>query len=117
MRSTGIIMPALLAVLTACGTTTHQPLCDMQGPVELIPAQVKQVRPGMAQSELENVLGQADYSPTAGVFYFSTGGDCPLAETERLVSCGLVADFLDYSNGDAVLTTSLQSCWWGGIAE
>ena len=89
----------------------------IEGPAQLLPDNVGGVRLGMSKRELEALLGPADYSPIDGQFYFSTGGECPLGGTDRLAPCGLVADFRDYGSGEAVLTESLQSCWWGGIGE
>lgn len=90
--------------------------CNVLGPVEFMPERVKHVRFGMTLVELEAVMGKADYSPIEGLFYFSTGGDCPLEDSGRVASCGLVAEFRDYGKDD-VLTGSLQSCWWGGVGE
>ena len=109
---------ALLAVgVAGCHANTSSVGCGIQGPSELMPEKVSAVRLGMTKGELENVLGPADYSPVDGLFYFSTGGDCPLEATDRLASCGVVAEFLDHGGSEAVLTESLQSCWWGGIGE
>jgi hypothetical protein len=109
----------LLAVFfSGCNATPGLAGCRIEGPASLMPEKVKRVQLGMSKGELENVLGEADYSPGEGQFYFSTGGDCPLHGSDRLAACGVVAEFRDYRNGsDAVLTESLQSCWWGGIGE
>lgn len=106
----------LALCFSACQTIPSAAGCRVEGPGELMPPAVKQVRLGMAQGELESVLGLADYSPADGVFYFSTGGDCPLEEGGRVAPCGLVAEFRDYSRDGAVMQ-SLQSCWWGAIGE
>lgn len=109
---------ALVAVcITACTAQPPSAGCTIQGPQERVPEQVQRVRLGMTRAELEALLGPADYSPTEGQFYFSTGGDCPLEGSDRLASCGVVAEFRDYGSGDAVLTESLRSCWWGAIGE
>lgn len=63
--------------------------------------------------QLEDVLGKADYSPGAGQFYFSTGGDCPSKGADRQAPCGVVAEF---RVGDA-MTDALQFCSWGAIGE
>jgi hypothetical protein len=92
--------------------------CSIEGPQHPVPEQVNRIHLGMSKAELEGVLGEADYSPTDGQFYFSTGGDCPLENADRLAPCGVVAEFREYSDGrDPVLTDSLQSCWWGAIGE
>ena len=89
--------------------------CSVNGPAQLLPASVKRVRLGMSKVELERLLGEANYSPIEGQYYFSTGGECPLEEANRTAPCGVVADFR--RGPDARLTTSLQSCTWGAIGE
>jgi hypothetical protein len=71
----------------------------------------------MSKAELEAVLGQADYSPADGLYYFSTGGDCPLDDGQRTASCGVVADFRTTGSTEPELTDTLQSCTWGAIGE
>ena len=86
-----------------------------------LPEKLKQIHLRMSKAQLEAVLGEADYSPTDGQYYFSTGGDCPLEDTDREAPCGVVAEFRITTYGastiDIVLTDSLQGCWWGGIGE
>jgi len=113
---------ALALTLGGCQTTPNSTGCRIEGPLELMPERIKQVRLGMSQNELENLLGPADYSPTEGVFYYSTGGDCPLEDcplddANRVASCGLVVEFRDYSSYEVVISRTLQSCWWGAIGE
>lgn len=110
---TGYFTLLLAFSVAGCHTRTDAPGCAILGPEELLPEKVRQVRLGMTKVELENLLGQADYSPTEGQFYFSTGGDCPLEEGGPLASCGLVVEF----RNDDVATDALQSCWWGAIGE
>ena len=116
-----IVSTALLALLATmlagCQTNTGAPGCTVDGPSPLMPEVVRQVRLGMSKDALEHVLGHADYSPTEGQYYFSTGGDCPVEDSGRQSSCGVVADFKDYRGRDAVLSATLQSCRWGAIAE
>jgi hypothetical protein len=111
-----VFVIASVLTLGACQVTQDATgSCTIEGPAELMPQKIKQVRLGMLQSELKRLLGPADYSPTDGVFYFSTGGDCPIEEGERSAPCGLVVEFRDY-NQDKV-TETVQSCWWGAIGE
>lgn len=107
----------LAAMLAGCQTRTEAPGCTVDGPAPLMPEVVRQVRLGMSKDALERVLGHADYSPTEGQYYFSIGGDCPVEDSGRQASCGVVADFKDYRGREAVLGTTLQSCRWGAIAE
>ena len=117
-----VAAPAVLTLmavcLAGCGARTSTVGCSIDGPEHLVPEKVRRIHLGMAKAELENVLGEADYSPIDGQFYFSTGGDCPLEDTQNMAPCGVVAEFRDYRAGsDPVLTDTLQSCWWGGIGE
>lgn len=107
---------AAVFCLSACQTTPTAVGCRIEGPIELMPQSIRELRLGMTRAEIEELLGPADYSPVDGVFYFSTGGDCPLEEGERVASCGLVAEFRDYEREDDLMET-LQSCWWGAIGE
>lgn len=117
MKPFNAIMFALSILLfSGCQMTPVANGCTINGPIETMPEQVKRVQLGMTKSELEAVMGEADYSPIEGVFYFSTGGDCLLDEVERVALCGIVAEFRDYS-ADEGPTDSLQSCWWGAIGE
>jgi hypothetical protein len=118
MRNAYSAMLALLAVCFAgCQAETNAVGCTIEGPNHLIPEKVRHVQLGMSKGELESVLGEADYSPTEGQFYFSTGGDCPLEGSDRPAACGVVAEFRESNGSDLVLTESLQACWWGGIGE
>ena len=71
----------------------------------------------MSKADLESILGAPDYSPAEGLYYFSMGGDCPVGETTRLVSCGVVAEFRGTHSDETGEQDKLQSCWWGAIAE
>lgn len=119
VRSAHPVVIALLALgLTACQGKTGSAGCRIEGPEALMPAKVKRVRLGMTWAELEAVLGSADYSPADGLFYFSTGGDCPLEDSGRQASCGVVAEFRDdRDDAKAVAATTLRSCRWGAIGE
>jgi len=104
-------------MLAACHAPAKAEACRINGPQALMPDAVRQVRTGMSLNELELLLGPASYSPSAGQYYFSTGGDCPLDEDGRTASCGLVADFRADQGDDIVVTPALRSCWWGAIGE
>lgn len=111
-------VPILLtAILAACGNHPAARSCNLNAPEALAPPAALQVRTGMSLNELELLLGPASYSPSAGQYYFSTGGDCPLDEDGRTASCGLVADFRADRGDDIVVTPALRSCWWGAIGE
>jgi hypothetical protein len=115
-----------LVLLAALGCEAHRPslrstACRIEGPKRLAPDELQRIHLGMSKTELEGVLGQADYSPLDGQFYFGTGGECPLDGTGREAPCGVVADFNRTTYGattiETVVTDSLQSCWWGAIGE
>jgi hypothetical protein len=89
--------------------------CEVNGPAHLVPATVKRVRLGMSKPELERILGEVNYSPIEGQYYFSTGGECPLEGANRNAPCGVVADFRRAP--EYRITGSLQSCTWGAIGE
>ena len=91
--------------------------CRIEGPSQLLPESVTRIRIGMSKADLESILGAADYSPAEGLYYFSTGGDCPVGETTRIVSCGVVAEFRGVHSDDKGEQGRLHSCWWGAIAE
>lgn len=106
----------LLGTVTGCNRQIEAQQCSIQGPAALMPEEVGRIHLGMSKASLEALMGEPAYSPTAGQYYFSTGGKCPLDE-ERFAACGVVADFQDYSGADSIVTDSLQSCWWGAIGE
>ena len=107
-------LTALIPLLLACQPKTAEGGCTLHAPIDAMPEHVKRVHLGMTRAELEEGMGgPADYSPADGLYYFSTGGDCPLDEGERSASCGVVAEFRDDEN----LTTTLRSCRWGAIGE
>lgn len=91
--------------------------CYLDGPSELMPDEVRQIHIGMTWPELTKLLGEENYSPIDGQYYFSTGGDCPLDDTEHLGGCGVVAEFRDYSVEPLKVTDRLKACSWGGIGE
>lgn len=106
----------LLVIIPGCHSQDQPGSCRIEGPRQLLPEEVERIHLGMDKVDLEALLGQPDYSPVGGQYYFSTGGACPLDE-ERSAPCGVVADFRNYTGGESLLMDSLQSCWWGAIAE
>jgi hypothetical protein len=82
-----------------------------------MPEKVKRIHLGMPKAALEVVLGEADYSPVDGQFYFSTGGECPLDGAGRLAPCGVIAEFRVNAGDEMRVTDSLQWCSWGAIGE
>lgn len=91
--------------------------CVVEEFAAVAPSKVKQIKLGMSKDDLRRILGEEDYSPVEGQYYFSTGGECPLDAGNRMAPCGLVAEFRAEKNGELQLTERLQSCWWGAIGE
>ncbi len=113
-----LLFVLLAACLPACAAGTGATGCTIEGPEPLLPETVRRAELGMTMAQLEAVLGSPDYSPAEGQFYFGTGGDCPLDDADRMAACGVVAEFRSKDDaGDAVVSGSLQSCWWGAIGE
>lgn len=114
------LLPLAGLCCAGCRPSAGSAGCTVEGPARLVPENVKRIHLGISRAELERILGEADYSPAEGQFYFSTGGECPLEDADREAPCGVVAEFRRTTH-DATLgrvpTDSLQSCWWGGIGE
>lgn len=138
------VLGALLS-LSGCNVPTGAAGCRVDAASEHLPAVMPTLRLGMTRAQLEQRMGAADYSPSAGVFYFSTGGDCLVEGT--LVKDGLAEDssiknqfikssvteksnpadapvrtascglVADFNDQRGTLQRQLQSCWWGAIAE
>ncbi|PRH81717.1 hypothetical protein [Arenimonas caeni] len=118
LRGFGLLAAAATALLAGCQPVRPEAACLVDGPEALLPAKVLDVRPGMTREALERLMGEPDYSPAEGQYYFSTGGDCPLGIDGHEAPCGLVASFGPEEDADgARLPGRLESCWWGAIGE
>ena len=71
----------------------------------------KQLKQGMTRSEVESLLGAAQYSPTEGVDYYPVGQDSPQQNSS---STGLV---VEYINEQAETTEQVQRFWLGEVGE
>lgn len=69
---------------------------------------------GMPRTEVEHLLGEPDYSPINGQYYYSSDRSVYLEDQGREVSVGLVVDYRDM-NGK--ITETLQEFWLGPIGE
>lgn len=67
---------------------------------------------GMQRNEVERLLGEADYSPTNGQYYYSSNKSASIEG--RSVPVGLV---LQYRDTNDMVTTTLQRFWMGPIGE
>jgi hypothetical protein len=96
--------------------------CLIEGPLHLAPRKLNQLQLGLSKSSVDRIMGAPAYSPTAGQYYYPTGGECPLGGLADQLSapCGLVADFLVQDADDPsqmVETGKLDRCWWGAIVH
>ncbi|MCP4114126.1 MAG: hypothetical protein GY737_01770 [Desulfobacteraceae bacterium] len=69
---------------------------------------------GMQRKEVERLLGEPDYSPINGQYYYSSAQSVYSEDQKREVVVGLVIDYRDI-NG--TITESLQNFWIGPIGE
>lgn len=74
----------------------------------------KGLSPGMPRREIERLLGEADYLPGGGQYYYSSDRSVYVEEQGREVTVGLVVDYRD-KNG--AVTERLQEFWLGPIGE
>jgi hypothetical protein len=74
------------------------------------------LRKGMARTEVEALLGEADYSPIEGQDYYSSGRREHKGSGKEQITLpvGLVADYRDEQDR---LTKQLQTFWLGRIGE
>lgn len=71
----------------------------------------KQLKQGMSRSEVEALLGAAQYSPTEGVDYYPVAQDSP---QQQSANTGLV---VEYINDQAETTGHVQRFWLGEVGE
>lgn len=69
---------------------------------------------GMHQSDVVRLLGEPDYSPIEGQFYYSTDRYEYSEEQGRKIVVGLV---VDYRDGKGKTTEKLREFWVGRIGE
>lgn len=72
-----------------------------------------QLTEGMDRGEVERLLGEPDYSPTEGQFYYSSDRRATAGDRED-VPVGVVVDYRDESGA---ITGTLQAFWIGPIGE
>jgi len=73
---------------------------------------------GMERSEVEELLGEADYSPIDGQYYYSSdrqvAGNGQKQLTQIALTVGLV---VEYRDEQGKLTGQVQKFWLGNIGE
>jgi outer membrane protein assembly factor BamE (lipoprotein component of BamABCDE complex) len=74
----------------------------------------KNLSKGMQRKEVERLLGEPDYSPIDGQYYYSSNRSAYAEDQGREVAIGVVVDYRD-RNGD--ITEKLQEFWLGPIGE
>ena len=109
----------LIVLLSSCAATNSS--------VETASAEFKQYKSydnlqilherlfiGMHQSEVIRLLGEPDYSPIEGQYYYSTDRYEYYEEQDREVPVGLVVDYRDEKG---IVTENLHEFWLGKIGE
>jgi hypothetical protein len=118
IRLVGVLLAGM--ALCACSRAMPRdpfPDCDSDVGKAFRPVALKGVHIGMPKSALIALLGEPEYSPIEGQYYFALdGGDCR-SETGQTVGCTLVAEFRAPGGTERVVTDSLQSCFWGAVSE
>lgn len=74
----------------------------------------KSLHKGMDRQSVERLLGEPDYSPIDGQYYYSSDGTSSMEAQGREVDLGLV---VDYRDPEGAVTESLYECWLGPIGE
>lgn len=69
---------------------------------------------GMTREEVEALLGNPDYSPTDGKYYYASSEKIYSTNQERELPIGLIIDYRS-SNGD--ITGSLKNYWIGELKD
>jgi len=109
----------VMLLLAACA-------CHAQGPQEAsssykakkdyasLAVLVTHLRKGMARTEVEALLGEADYSPIEGQEYYSSDRSEFVPKTDTKQTVGLV---VEYRNEQGKVTKQLQQFELGRIGE
>ncbi len=70
------------------------------------------LHPGMPKIEVEALLGEPDYSPTDGQYYYGSNAICSCGEEEPSAPCGVVVVYEPHPT-----LPTLKYCWFGAIRE
>lgn len=74
----------------------------------------KNLSKGMQREEVERLLGEPDYSPIDGQYYYSSNQSSTAEDQGREDPLGVV---VDYRDEDGTITETLQEFWLGPIGE
>ncbi|WP_086930275.1 hypothetical protein [Agarilytica rhodophyticola] len=69
---------------------------------------------GMTKQEVDALLGNPDYSPEDGKYYYASSEKLYLSSEEKELSVGLV---IEYRNKDGSVSESLQNFWVGALKD
>ena len=134
------LFPVLTLTLVSCWADerSSKPICEIRSPETEPPVSITLIDDQMPYGDVIAILGEPDYSPTEGQYYYTTGGDCSLPTSGgRYALCGFVLEYRDYDRmveldpippdnsrryrapflPDDRSDWRLQSCSWGGIGE
>lgn len=120
MNKTSPLIFIAILLLGSCGypslrrVSTHYKAHKDYASLKMI---YKHLGRGMKRSKVENLLGEPDYSPINGQYYYSSDREeYPEGSTadQNKVPVGLV---VDYRNPLGVLTNELQTLWLGPVGE
>ena len=68
----------------------------------------------MDRQSVERLLGEPDYSPIDGQYYYSSDRTSSMADQGREADLGLI---VDYRDPEGAVTESLYEYWLGPIGE
>ncbi len=77
----------------------------------------RHLRKGMERSEVEELLGEPDYSPVEGQYYYSSDRRETVNRGKEQVRVSVVGMVVDYRDEQGMLTEQLQVFRLGRIAE
>jgi hypothetical protein len=113
-------LATVLAVILVACTTSPSPL-DAAGAnyrqhrdYESLEIVTQHLSTGLSRGDVERLLGEPDYSPTEGLYYYSSAKKARSEQHDREVTLGLVVDYRDKSGAD---TKSLQKYQLGPMGE
>lgn len=75
------------------------------------------IEPGMSRTEVDELLGEPDYSPIDGQYYYLSDREAPIPDAPASQPPAPVGLVLDYRNDAGQVTQSLHSKRFGPIGE
>ena len=105
-----------MVLLSACGATPLEEASrSYQANRDYVSLETifSQLSPGMVRGEVERLLGEADYSPTVGQFYYASDR----RDVDGNPDGSPVGLVVDYRDGNGGVTDMLYDAWIGPIGE